>query len=90
MESKTFDLTYPSGLHARPSTTLSKIAKESDCKITVINNYGERANAHSIISILALGVQPGKVTFEVDGKNEKLVMETITSFVEKLNSNPDH
>lgn len=54
------------GLHARPASRITSIAKKYDCQITLA--HGEKkANARSLVSILKLGVSEGtrlRVVFE--------------------------
>jgi len=78
---KTFNLTYSCGLHARPCTTLAKILKNFDAKVTI----NDQVDAGSVLQVLSLGVQPGLVAFKAEGKDEEVVMEAIADFIDKLN-----
>lgn len=81
-----FDLTYHCGLHARPSTALAGMVKRYNAKVKVINSRGETAHADSVIEVLSLGVQPGSVEFEAEGKDAEQVMEAISGWINKLNT----
>ena len=57
----TFTITNPHGLHARPSATLVKVAKEFQSEIWVANldGDGKSVNAKSLMKIVSLGVKSG-------------------------------
>ncbi len=72
------------GLHARPASSFVKLATRFPCNISVRNittNSDSVANAKSILSVLALGVQQGHIIgLEADGPDAD---EALTS-LEKL------
>ena len=57
----TFTITNLHGLHARPSATLVKVAKEFQSEIWVANldGDGKSVNAKSLMKIVSLGVKSG-------------------------------
>ena len=64
-------LTNPTGLHARPASELIKAAAKFQCKIT-LNGNGKRADAKSIIMVLAMGLKKGDaMTISADGPDEQ-------------------
>ena len=63
-------LSNPTGLHARPASELIKAAAKFQSKI-VLNGNGKRADAKSIIMVLALGLKKGdSMTISADGPDE--------------------
>jgi phosphocarrier protein FPr len=56
-----FTITNPHGLHARPSATLVKVAKEFQSEIWVANldGDGKSVNAKSLMKLVSLGVKSG-------------------------------
>ena len=54
-----FTITNPHGLHARPSATLVKVAKEFQSEIWVANpdGDGKSVNAKSLMKLVSLGVK---------------------------------
>lgn len=64
-------LSNPTGLHARPASELIKAAAKFQSKI-VLNGNGKRADAKSIIMVLALGLKKGdSMTISADGPDEQ-------------------
>lgn len=84
MIKKSLQLTYPNGLHARPSTTLAKTVKPFNAKVVVCTENG-KASANDILEVLALCVFPGEVIFEAEGADEEKVMEALEKFINNLN-----
>jgi phosphotransferase system HPr (HPr) family protein len=82
---KTFNLTYACGIHARPSASLVSLVKKFDAKVHVIKD-SQKANARSILEVLSMGIQPGEVTFESEGKDAEEVMEEIEKFIHILST----
>jgi multiphosphoryl transfer protein len=70
-------VTYPKGIHVRPSTAIVKAARQSLCKVAI--RYGDReADASEILSILALGVPCGaELTLLAEGPDSKAVLDTL-------------
>ncbi|MBQ1536810.1 MAG: HPr family phosphocarrier protein [Ruminococcus sp.] len=70
----------PEGLHMRPAGELAKFAKaHPDNKIIVC--YGGRSvNASSLMQVMMAGINCGaEVTLEVDGKDEKSVLDALVA-----------
>lgn len=82
---RTFVMTYPSGMHARPSTALYHLLKNFDCKIW-INHRNERVDAKNVIGVLSLGVQPGNVEFEAEGTEAETALNAVGDFIHTLNT----
>ena len=60
----------PTGIHARPASTISSTANEFEAEITLIGPEGE-INAKSIMGILTLGAEQGsKLTIRAEGEDE--------------------
>lgn len=70
-------LTNPTGLHARPASELIKAAAKFQCKIT-LNGNGKRADAKSIIMVLAMGLKKGDtMTIFADGPDEQKAISAL-------------
>ena len=70
------------GLHARPASAIAKAAGESGHAITLTTPAGKKANAASILTLLAMGVQHGdEVTITVDGDDAETVADTFAELV---------
>lgn len=76
------------GLHARPSTEISKISRSYDVstKITITNPLnGVVADARSILSLLSLGADKSQtVVLSVDGKDEERAFTEIAAVIENF------
>lgn len=81
---KELDLTIvnPTGLHARPATVFVKTAKKF--KSTIKLQHGsKKANAKSVISVLALGVeQGGDIRLIIDGEDEDEALDILSAAIE--------
>ena len=70
------------GLHARPASALAKAAGESGHTITLTTPAGKKANAGSILTLLAMGVSHGdEVTITVEGDDAEAVAESFAALV---------
>jgi phosphotransferase system HPr (HPr) family protein len=69
------------GLHARPSAKIAQLANRYRCNI-MLEKYGERVNAKSILGLMILAVESGaRVKLIAEGKNaEDCVAEMIQLF----------
>lgn len=77
----TVRITNPAGLHARPAALLVQKAKAFPCNISVIKD-GTKANAKSIMSVMALGVgQNQQVTIVTEGEKETDALQVIVEFL---------
>lgn len=82
MIEKTYRINNSTGLHARPATLLVQKANSFSCKISLVNG-DKKANAKSIMSIIALGIGPREeVTVITDGEKETEAMEAIGELLE--------
>ena len=82
MIKKTVTIKNSSGLHARPSATLVKLAGgfKSDF---YIHMYGYRVNGKSILGVMTLAAEQGaELLFEVSGPDENDAMTAILDLVE--------
>jgi len=70
-------VTYPKGIHVRPSTAIVKAVHQFDVKVAI--RYGEKeADASDILAILALGVPPGAtLTLLAEGLESREVLDAL-------------
>jgi phosphotransferase system HPr (HPr) family protein len=70
-------VTYPKGIHVRPSTAIVKSVRQFDSKVAI--RYGDReADASDIMAILALGVPTGaELTLLAEGLDSKEVLDSL-------------
>ncbi len=82
MVDRTFTMSRKEGLHARPAALFTRIASGFKSDIWIIKD-GERGNAKSLLSILALGVFEGN-TFSVqaEGPDEQEALDRIAHLIE--------
>ncbi len=72
-----------SGLHARPAANLVQTAMRFQCTISVFKD-GRKANAKSMLSLLALGVHAGdSVAIHADGVDEAEAIAAISQLAEQ-------
>ncbi len=78
-------LTDPVGLHARPAAALVQTAARYKSDISL--EHGTRkANAKSIITVLALGARQGaKVEIKAEGEDEVAALAAIVELLERDN-----
>lgn len=81
-----FQLTYPCGIHARPSAAIVAFLKGFDAKVVFTNDRGESSVADNVLGLLALGIQPGPVVVETSGRQEQEAMAAVAAFINKLNT----
>jgi phosphotransferase system HPr (HPr) family protein len=82
MVDRTFTMIRKEGLHARPAALFTRIASAFDSDIFLIKD-GERANAKSLLSILALGIFEGTTfTVQADGPDEREALDRIAHLIE--------
>jgi phosphotransferase system HPr (HPr) family protein len=82
----TITIRDPVGLHARPAALLVRTAGQSQARVHLLHG-AKRADARSIIQLLALGVRPGSpVTVTAEGMDEAealaAVLDVLTATVE--------
>jgi phosphocarrier protein len=86
MQSATVVLTDPVGLHARPAAELVQTAARYKSDISLEHGV-RKANAKSIITVLALGARQGAaVEIKVSGEDE---LEALAAIVELLERNSE-
>jgi len=82
MVERTFTMSRKEGLHARPAALLTRIASAFKSDIW-IRKDGERGNAKSLLSILALGIFEGNTfTVEAEGPDEREALDRIAHLIE--------
>ena len=82
MIKKTVTIKNSSGLHARPSATLVKLAGGFKSEF-YIHMYGYRVNGKSILGVMTLAAEQGaELLFEVSGPDENEAMKAILDLVE--------
>ena len=83
MQSFTYVLTDPVGIHARPAGVLVKEAKKyAPAKITVTKD-AKSADATRLMALMSLGCKGGDtVTVAVDGGDEDAVLAAMKTFFE--------
>lgn len=70
-----------SGLHARPSAELVKLASKFKSDF-YIYSHGYRVNGKSILGVMTLAAEHGaKLELEFDGPDEEKAMEAITTLI---------
>lgn len=76
MIEKTFTMTDPQGLHARPASAIVKVAKGFESEITLIAE--DSVSLKNLMKVLSQGIAPG-TTFKVQasGADEDQAMQTI-------------
>ncbi len=82
MLKKTVTIKNSSGLHARPSAALVKLAGgfKSDF---YIHMYGYRVNGKSILGVMTLAAEQGaELLLEVSGSDEQKAMSSIVDLIE--------
>lgn len=81
MIKKNITILNSSGLHARPSAALVKLASKFKSDF-YIHMYGYRVNGKSILGVMTLAAEEGaELIFEVEGIDEKEAMEAISELV---------
>jgi phosphotransferase system HPr (HPr) family protein len=78
--------TLPAGvaLHARPAGTLVRAAAQQPASIVLLAN-GKRADAKSILQVLALGATGGsEVTVEANGEGAEASADAIATLLAQL------
>lgn len=82
MVDRTFVMNRKEGLHARPAALLTRIASAFRSDI-FIEKDGDRGNAKSLLSILALGVFEGDdFTIQAEGPDEQDALDRIAHLIE--------
>ena len=70
MESFKYIINNTNNIHARPLSELAKIAKDSECDVTIIK-YNTSKDIKKIIGIMQLGLKVGdEVIINIKGENK--------------------
>lgn len=81
---RTITIKNSTGLHARPIAILVKKTNAFPCEISLVKGE-KKANAKSIMSVLALGVSANeRITILTAGDKEDEAMQVIGDFLESL------
>jgi phosphotransferase system HPr (HPr) family protein len=82
MVERTFNMNRKEGLHARPAALFTRIASAFRSDVFIIKD-GERGNAKSLLSILALGIFEGDAfTVQAQGPDEREALDRIAHLIE--------
>lgn len=78
---KTFKITTPEGLHARPTALLVSAVTGFEAEVELI--YKDKSvNLKSIMGVMSQGVVPGGVvTISADGVDADKLMQTVTDVI---------
>lgn len=78
---KTFKITTPEGLHARPSTLLVSTASSFTSNVQL--SYNDKSvNLKSIMGVMAQGIAPGSiVTISAEGTDANEAIRKITEII---------
>ena len=78
----TLTVHHKAGLHARPAALFVQAARQFNCAVKV--THGEKeANAKSILSVLALGVDQGAViAIHAEGEDAGQALEALEALIE--------
>ena len=83
MESFTYTIKDPAGIHARPAGLLVKKAREFQSAVT-LEVKGQKADAKGILGVMSLGAAQGDtLTVSVDGSDAAEAATQIRSFIQE-------
>ncbi len=83
METFTYTITDPLGIHARPAGMITKLAMSFGCDITLQTQTGV-ADAKRIMAVMRLVAKPGTDLVVIcKGEDEKEACETIKKFLQE-------
>lgn len=84
MQSFTYTVTDPVGIHARPAGLLVKEIKGYPDSTVTVTKGEKSVNASKLMALMGLGVKQGDtVTVTVEGGDEAAVCAEIKAFFEK-------
>lgn len=70
------------GLHARPAATIAKAAAESGHAVTLEAANGKKANAASVLLLLAMGVNAGdELVLTVSGERADVTADELSKLI---------
>lgn len=83
MLTKSFIITCPVGLHARPASILVSVAQKFKSKISI--KYKEKnVPADSLIGVMTLGAETGEsIEIAISGEDQEEAMKRLEEFFEK-------
>jgi len=80
MIEKEYIITAPEGMHARPATTLVRLAKNFTSVISICKD-GKTVRLNSLLNILSLGIKGGDVLKVcIEGEDEVAAAEALDHF----------
>ncbi|MCS7010362.1 MAG: HPr family phosphocarrier protein [Anaerolineales bacterium] len=83
MPELTLTIQHKVGLHARPASLFVREAAKFQSNIMVFHD-GKEANAKSILSVLALGVNQGaQITLRAEGPDAEMALQALQALIEK-------
>ncbi|MET4562538.1 HPr family phosphocarrier protein [Lysinibacillus parviboronicapiens] len=78
---KTFKITTPEGLHARPSALLVTAVTPFECDVLLTYN-DKSVNLKSIMGVMALGILPGSiVAISAEGADADKLIQTVSDIM---------
>ncbi|MBQ7641999.1 MAG: HPr family phosphocarrier protein [Acholeplasmatales bacterium] len=84
MVRKSFRITNEQGIHARPATTLVKVAMEYESEIT-LSALKKTVDFKSIMGVMSLGIYSGTtIEIKCDGKDEEAALEALSKQIVEL------
>lgn len=77
-------ITHEVGLHARPSVTFTKLAKQFDCEISIgLSEQGPWVNAKSISKVMKMKAPQNEVLYmTATGKDAPIAISELIKLVE--------
>lgn len=70
------------GLHARPASLIAQIVEKSSSRVSVRKTGADEADARSVLSVIALDIQPGNPwEIVVEGEDEAAVAKQLETLV---------
>ncbi|MGQ9575515.1 MAG: HPr family phosphocarrier protein [Thermoguttaceae bacterium] len=83
-------VTNSTGLHARAALAIARLVSQYQAEVALVAD-SERAEATSIIKMLALGARPGqKITLEASGPGAEAALDALERlFAEKFHEEDD-
>lgn len=85
METLTYTIRDPMGLHARPAGLMVKAISKAPCRVSV--TYKDKTvDGKRLFAIMGLGVKTGDtITITADGESEKETIRMITDIFQSEN-----
>lgn len=81
MIEKTYTITSPEGLHARPASRLVQTVTPFNAEVKLEFN-GKQVNMKSIMGVMSLGISKGKeIKIIADGNDEERLMATVDELI---------